>query len=130
VATVETTVEMNEPFALDALHEAWLRFTKKIPTETVLVQTMYLCMPQMLDATTFEVVVDNRAQMDKLNGRGADLMAFLRTELRNTHLEMRIREREREERQKAFSPGERFVMLAEKNPELNRLKDIFGLELS
>ena len=130
VATVETTVEMNEPFALDALHEAWLRFTKKIPTETVLVQTMYLCMPQMLNATTFEVVVDNRAQMDKLNGRGADLMAFLRTELRNTHLEMRIREREREERQKAFSPGERFVMLAEKNPELNRLKDIFGLELS
>ena len=130
VATVETTVEMNEPFALDALHEAWMRFTKKIPTETVLVQTMYLCMPQMLDATTFEVVVDNRAQMDKLNGRGADLMAFLRTELRNTHLEMRIREREREERQKAFSPGERFVMLAEKNPELNRLKDIFGLELS
>ena len=130
VATVETTVEMNEPFALDALHEAWLRFTKKIPTETVLVQTMYLCMPQMLDATTFEVVVDNRAQMDKLNGRGADLMAFLRTELRNTHLEMRIREREREERQKSFSPGERFVMLAEKNPELNRLKDIFGLELS
>ena len=130
VATVETTVEMNEPFALDALHEAWLRFTKKIPTETVLVQTMYLCMPQMLDATTFEVVVDNRAQMDKLNGRGADLMAFLRTELRNTHLEMRIREREREERQKAFSPGERFVMLAEKNPELNRLEDIFGLELS
>lgn len=130
VATVETTVEMNEPFALNALHEAWLRFTKKIPTETVLVQTMYLCMPQMLDATTFEVVVDNRAQMDKLNGRGADLMAFLRTELRNTHLEMRIREREREERQKAFSPGERFVMLAEKNPELNRLKDIFGLELS
>ena len=130
VATVETTVEMNEPFALDALHEAWLRFTKKIPTETVLVQTMYLCMPQMLDATTFEVVVDNRAQMDKLNGRGADLMAFLRTELRNTHLEMRIREREREERQKAFSPGERFVMLAEKNPELNRLKDIFGMELS
>lgn len=130
VATVETTIEMNEPFALDALHEAWLRFTKKIPTETVLVQTMYLCMPQMLDATTFEVVVDNRAQMDKLNGRGADLMAFLRTELRNTHLEMRIREREREERQKAFSPGERFVMLAEKNPELNRLKDIFGLELS
>lgn len=129
-ATVETTVEMNEPFALDALHEAWLRFTKKIPTETVLVQTMYLCMPQMLDATTFEVVVDNRAQMDKLNGRGADLMAFLRAELRNTHLEMRIREREREERQKAFSPGERFVMLAEKNPELNRLKDIFGLELS
>lgn len=130
VATVETIVEMNEPFALDALHEAWLRFTKKIPTETVLVQTMYLCMPQMLDATTFEVVVDNRAQMDKLNGRGADLMAFLRTELRNTHLKMRIREREREERQKAFSPGERFVMLAEKNPELNRLKDIFGLELS
>ena len=101
VATVETTVEMNEPFALDALHEAWLRFTKKIPTETVLVQTMYLCMPQMLDATTFEVVVDNRAQMDKLNGRGADLMAFLRTELRNTHLEMRIREREREKRHSA-----------------------------
>ena len=130
VATVETTVEMNEPFALDALHEAWLRFTKKIPTETVLVQTMYLCMPQMLDATTFEVVVDNRAQMDKLNGRGADLMACRRTELHNTHREMRIREREREERQKAFSPGERFVMLAEKNPELNRLKDIFGLELS
>ena len=84
----------------------------------------------MLVATTFEGGVDNIDIMDKHYCSGADLMAFLRTELRNTHLEMRIREREREERQKAFSPGERFVMLAEKNPELNRLKDIFGLELS
>ena len=91
---------------------------------------MYLCMPQLLDATTFEVVVDNRAQMDKLNGRGADLLAFLRSELHNTHLTMRVRERERQERTKAFSPGERFVLLAEKNPELNRLKEVFGLELS
>ena len=121
---------MNEPFTLDALHEVWLRFTKQIPTETVLVQTMYLCMPQLLDATTFEVVVDNRAQMDKLNGRAADLLAFLRTSLRNSHLSMQVRERERKERQKAFSPGERFVLLAEQNPELNRLKEIFGLELS
>ena len=75
-------------------------------------------------------VYASNARRHNIRGRGADLMAFLRTELRNTHLEMRIREREREERQKAFSPGERFVMLAEKNPELNRLKDIFGLELS
>ena len=130
VVEKQPTAEMNEPFTLDALHEVWLRFTKQIPTETVLVQTMYLCMPQLLDATTFEVVVDNRAQMDKLNGRAADLLAFLRTSLRNSHLSMQVREREREERQKAFSPGERFVLLAEQNPELNRLKEIFGLELS
>ena len=130
VVVPDTPAEMHEAFTLDALHDAWLRFTKKIPTETVLVQTMYLCMPQLLDATTFEVVVDNRAQMDKLNGRGADLLAFLRSELHNTHLTMRVRERERQERTKAFSPGERFVLLAEKNPELNRLKEVFGLELS
>lgn len=130
VVEKQPAAEMNESFTLDALHEAWLRFTKQIPSETVLVQTMYLCMPQLLDVTTFEVVVDNRAQLDKLNGRAADLMDFLRTELRNSHLSMQVREREREERQKAFSPGERFVLLAEQNPELNRLKEAFGLELS
>ncbi|MCD7710214.1 MAG: DNA polymerase III subunit gamma/tau [Porphyromonadaceae bacterium] len=128
-ATEETnSMEENEPFTLEALHMSWLRFTKKIPTETVLVQTMYSCSPQLLNPNTFEVVVDNRVQLDKLSERKADLMAFLRSELHNTRIEMQVRERERGERQKAFSASERFASLAEKKPELNQLKETFGLD--
>ncbi len=122
------SMEENEPFTLEALHMSWLRFTKKIPTETVLVQTMYSCSPQLLNPNTFEVVVDNRVQLDKLSERKADLMAFLRSELHNTRIEMQVRERERGERQKAFSASARFASLAEKRPELIQLKETFGLD--
>lgn len=88
---------MNTPFDEDNLQKAWIQFTKTIPTETVLVNTMISCPPKMLNATDFEVVVDNKEQLNRLNERGTDLMQFLKSALKNTRISMRTRESEKQE---------------------------------
>ncbi|WP_455498153.1 DNA polymerase III subunit gamma/tau [Coprobacter sp.] len=122
--------DMNTPFDEDNLQKAWIQFTKTIPTETVLVNTMISCPPKMLNATDFEVVVDNKEQLNRLNERGTDLMQFLKSALKNTRISMRTRESEKQEMHKAFSQRERFDLMVQKNPSIMHLKDKFGLELA
>ncbi|MBQ8423103.1 MAG: DNA polymerase III subunit gamma/tau [Coprobacter sp.] len=130
-APVKTVaVEMNERFTQEQLESAWLQFAHNVSSETFLSQTMQSCMPQLINALDFEVVVDNRGQVDRLNARATDLLSFLRTALKNSHIEMYVRESEKQERRRAYSPGERFVLMAEKNPDLNLLKEAFSLELA
>lgn len=123
-------VDMNNSFSEEDLQKAWIKFTDTISTETVLVNTMRTCPPKMLNATDFEVVVDNKEQLDRLNERGTDLMQFLKKELKNTRISMRPRESEKQEKHKAFSQRERFDLMVQKNPNIMHLKDKFGLELA
>lgn len=123
-------MDMNNSFSEEDLQKAWIKFTNTIPTETVLVNTMRTCPPKMLNATDFEVVVDNKEQLDRLNERGTDLMQFLKKELKNTRISMHPRESEKQEKHKAFSQRERFDLMVQKNPNIMHLKDKFGLELA
>ena len=126
----EPEADMNEPFTADDLEKAWLAFADTIPTETVLLQTMRTCRPQPESATAFTIVVDNRGQLEKLNGRAADILHFLKKTLRNTRIEMHVRESEQQERRKVNSPTELYASMLEKNPDLDLLRDSFGLELA
>ena len=121
--------EMNEPFTEEALVSAWLRFADSIHEETVLMQAMRSCRPRLKENYSFLVVLDNQGLVDKLNARAADLMYSLRQSLRNTHIEMTVRESEKEER-KLYSPSERYGQMVENNPELDLLRNSFGLELA
>ncbi|MCP9612350.1 DNA polymerase III subunit gamma/tau [Coprobacter tertius] len=123
-------VEMNESFSNDDLQRAWIQFTKTIPSETVLVNTMISCRPVMTDPTHFEVVVDNQAQLDLMQAKGTQLMTFLKNTLKNTHIAISVRESQRQERQKAFSQREKLNLMARKNPYVQQFADKFGLELA
>lgn len=127
---IRQEADMNTPFNEESLQKAWIQFTKTIPTEAVLVNTMICCPPKMLNATDFEVVVDNKEQLDRLNEKGTDLMQFLKSALKNTRISMRTRESEKQEMHKAFSQRERFDLMVQKNPNIMHLKDKFGLELA
>ena len=126
----QENIDLNNPFGEGDLQKAWLQFTNTIPTETVLVNTMRTCIPKMLNATDFEVIVDNKEQLNRLNEKGTDLMQFLKRELKNTRISMFPREREKQEKHKAFSQREQFDVMVQKNPNIMHLKDKFGLELA
>lgn len=128
IKTVE--VDRNTPFNEAMLQSAWEKFIQTIPTETVLVNTLRTCQPKMINATLFEVVVDNQEQLIRLNEKGTDLMQFLKHELQNTHIAIQVRESEKNEKQKAFSQREKFDLMVQKNPYLIQFKDRFNLELA
>lgn len=128
----EQTVEaiQSTPFDAAMLCSAWKKFAAGTEKERVLYNTMLSCIPEMKDQTTFEVVVDNKEQLNRMNEKGTELIQYLRQELKNSHISMVLRESEKQERQRAYSQREKFEFMVKENDFLLQFKDRFGLELA
>ncbi len=75
------------------------------------------------------MVVDNEIVARDMNSMIPAIQNYLRTQLRNSKITMAVRVSEEQEVVRAYSRVERFQMMAQKNPELIKLKEAFGLEL-
>lgn len=76
---------------------------------------------------TFEI--DNQVQQNYFQENKSDLMDFLRSRLQNYSLTFSVVMSKASASQQAYSPTEKFQKLAEKNPELLKLKQRFNLDL-
>ena len=86
--------------------------------------------PKMLDATTFEIVVDNSmAEKDMLDIK-PQIENHLRTKLHNDLITMQVRISEQGEMIKAYSKTDQWQLIQQKNASLQKLKDLLDLELS
>ena len=108
----------------------WREYASLLPPEEkATAGRMMNISPQLTNATTFEVVVDNE-MVEKLMQRcKADILAYLRKQLHNRTIDMSVRVSAPAETTRAYSRVERFQLMNQKNPELMRLKQEFGLEL-
>ena len=128
-ANVSTEV-LTETFTPVQLINAWKAFAEEITEEHHLKNTMLNCLPSLLNRDTFEVVVNNPVQEQRLLDSGTDILSRLRSQLRNTQIQMHIRISIENEKKLAFTPSEKFNLMMEENESLRKLKDEFGLELS
>lgn len=125
------TIEvLNERFTPLQLINEWKTYAEALTEEHHLKNTMLNCLPNLLDNRTFEIVVNNPVQEQRLLECKMDILYKLRAQLRNTQLQMEIRISEDNEKKLAFTPAEKFNLMMEENESLRRLKDEFGLELS
>ncbi|GAB6119110.1 DNA polymerase III subunit gamma/tau [Dysgonomonas termitidis] len=130
-AKVEEKIEsLNERFSPLQLINEWKAFAEALTEEHHLKNTMLNCLPNLIENTLFEVVVNNPVQEQRLLEHRMDILVKLRTQLRNTHIKMQVRISEDNEKKLAFTPAEKFNLMMEENESLRRLKDEFGLELS
>lgn len=122
--------ELKERFSEEQLIKAWNSYTVEIQEEHHLKNSMLNCLPKLISKTEFEVVVNNPMQEHKLLEERINILNALRVKLKNTEIEMHVRISENNEKKLAFTPHERFNIMAEENPALMRLKNDFGLELT
>jgi len=127
VATIEV---LNERFSPLQLINEWKAYAEELTEEHHLKNTMLNCLPALLDNSVFEVVVNNPVQEQRLSEYKIDILYKLKSQLRNTQLQMHIRISEDNEKKLAFTPAEKFSLMMEENESLRKLKDEFGLELS
>ncbi|MGN0035665.1 MAG: DNA polymerase III subunit gamma/tau [Bacteroidaceae bacterium] len=108
----------------------WREYASLLPPEEkATAGRMMNINPQLTNTTTFEVVVDNE-MVEKLMQRcKADILTYLRKQLHNRTIDMNVRVSAPAEMVRAYSRVERFQLMNQKNPELMRLKQEFGLEL-
>ncbi|WP_029906462.1 DNA polymerase III subunit gamma/tau [Prevotella sp. 10(H)] len=124
------TESLNERFTPLQLINEWKSYAEGLIEEHHLKNTMLNCLPNLLENTLFEVVVNNPVQEQRLAENRMAILTKLRAQLRNTHLRMEIRISQDNEKKLAFTPAEKFNLMMEENESLRRLKDEFGLELS
>ncbi|MBL0343462.1 MAG: hypothetical protein IPP71_22965 [Bacteroidetes bacterium] len=84
----------------------------------------------LIDSYIIEIPVDNPIQSNDIQENKIELLMWLKSQLKNTKIEIRPRVvAENELKETAYTPAEKFSKMAEKNPDLNQLRQQFDLEL-
>ena len=121
--------EVVTPFDNDSLVREWDNYAATIDKKVYLKNTMINCKPVLQENYFFEVGVHNPGQQDELSNGCVDLLNYLRAQLRNTRIQMRVRIIETNEKHLAYTATEKFEHLLTVNPVLGKLKDEFNLTL-
>lgn len=121
--------EMVTPFTQEELLRYWDAYANAIDKKVYLKNTMINCKPVLQENSFFEVAVYNPGQQDELSNGCIDLLNYLRTQLKNTRIQMRVRIIETNEKHLAYTSTEKFEHLLSVNPILGKLKDEFNLTL-
>lgn len=129
VVEAQQTEILTETFTPLQLLSEWKAYAESIPEEHHLKNTMLNCLPDLLNRDTFEVVVNNPVQEQRLLDNAVNIMPILRKNLRNTQVQMKVRVTVENEKKLGFTSLEKFNLMIEQNESVKRLKDEFGLEL-
>ncbi|MCD8178879.1 MAG: DNA polymerase III subunit gamma/tau [Tannerellaceae bacterium] len=128
VAT-ERVVQQVTPFDQNDLLKYWDAFGTMIDKKVYLKNTMYNCKPVLQDNFFFEVAVHNPGQREELVNNSIEILSYLRSQLKNTAIQMQIRISETNEKKLAYTATEKYEHLLNINPALGKLKDEFNLTL-
>jgi len=122
---------LNNDFSDSDLQKAWTDFSKTLPPEANrLARYIESNLPERISGTpTFEVRISNSMQEKELLACKRELLTFLRSELKNSFVEMQLKMNEAEETRKILSPEEKYKQMVQKNPALVKLRTGLGFEI-
>ncbi|MDR1403817.1 MAG: DNA polymerase III subunit gamma/tau [Tannerellaceae bacterium] len=124
-----TANEESADFEQSELTGCWDEYAQKIEKNAYLKGAMVNCKPVLQENYNFEVAVHNPGQQEELLNDSINLLPFLRTNLKNSHIQMRIRISETNEKKLAYTSTEKYEHLMDMNPVLDKLRDEFNLTL-
>lgn len=127
----QNVVQNNTPFDETALNFQWKSYANRMPIEQkALAVRMRGIRVSLLDAHNFEMLVDNELVARDFDAIKKDIELFLRRELKNDSVKMNVRVSEEDENLKVFSRADRYKFMVNKNADLEKLRETFGLEFS
>lgn len=126
-----TVTDADKDFPVDEsdLNFYWHEFAGQLPREhNSIAARMQGMRVKLIDAVTFEAVIENEFVVNQFMPLKPDIEAHLRRQLRNKQLKMTLRVSEMEEKKRPTTKVEKYQIMVEKNPALLTLKKEFGLE--
>lgn len=129
----QATRIQEEDYALNErdLNYYWQEFANALTIEQRgIMMRMKNSPARILSDNTLEMVVDNEIVARDMSVMIPKIQEYLRTQLHNSKVTLNVRVSEAQEVVRAYGRVERFQMMAQKNPELLKLKETFGLELN
>lgn len=122
----------QDKFSEVILRGLWKKYSERIKLRGSdnLYSTFSKYQPDLKENNRIEFKVENNIQADYVETEKANLLAFLRKELNNYHINVFPVVIEVAESKSLYLPQDKFKHLAEKNPNLLTLKKNLGLELN
>ena len=125
------TQQKNAQFSQEDLELQWLAMCNRMPQELSGIATRMKNMnPTITELPQIEVLVDNsliKQEMEDFKGR---ILSTLKNGLQNENISLEIRIIEHQNQPKPMTRREQFEKLTKENPAIDKLRQVFDLELA
>ena len=126
-ATAST--DMSTPYTEEELQTQWVAYAHKIEKNAYLQNIMLNNLPTKQENDFIEVGIHNPGMQEELFNNTVDILTFLRSQLKNSHIQLRVRMMKSNEKHLAYTPTEKYNHMLEINPLIAKLRDEFKLRL-
>ncbi len=118
-------------FTQEALENAWNVYANELKGKgkTSIATALLNRRPVLLNDTTLEFTVNNKALEESINEDKMNFLGFLRRELNNYDIQLRTVMATIEDKTNLYTATDRYKHLAGKNPVINRLRQAFDLDI-
>jgi DNA polymerase III subunit gamma/tau len=125
----EPQVQQNKAFTLEELQIVWDKLVKHLESEKRFSEYVILNRVFTLNGTTIHLEVDNDIQVDLLTTTlRTEMLTHIRQALQNTSIHLEVVVSEVENTNLIYTQADKFRFLAEKNPAMNELRTVLGLD--
>jgi len=120
----------KEPVTQEALSSAWKEYTEQLDKkgEKIMASILQMDHPK-LEGTTIHLTYSNTTNKIELERAESPLMSFIKKKLLNYDLKLDITVNEEIAKKFAYTPQEKYEKLKEKNPNIEVLRQTFGLDI-
>ena len=119
----------NKAFTNEDLINSWNAFGETLQDEIKKIGFQNCNSPKRISETEFEILVNNVMQSNELKKIQMDINTFMINRLSNSQIRMVIKVAEESEIQRTLSPEEKYKLMSETNPELEKLRKNLNLEI-
>ena len=117
-------------FTMEDLHRAWKKYIETHPHEQLLLSSMRNAFPAQVDSVTYRCEVESPAQMQVLEANMTPLLEFLRTEVSNDMLAIKVQVNEKITLPTAMTDREIVEDLMKRNPDFTTMVKDLDLTLN
>jgi DNA polymerase-3 subunit gamma/tau len=128
---VSSSSQPFQEFTTDDLHAAWEKYANdlKVKGKSNLGIALLSKRPALLDKTTIEFIITNKALEETINEDKMNFLGFLRKELNNYAIQLNLQLSVNEDKTNLYTATDRYNRLVEKNPMIKKFRQTFDLDI-
>ncbi|TDQ31019.1 DNA polymerase III subunit gamma/tau [Zeaxanthinibacter enoshimensis] len=121
----------KEDFTEEAMQHLWKLFVDQLNEKgkRILATNLNVDTPKLIDQSTIHIEMPNSTMKKEIEREQGDLLMYLRQELENYDISLKITVNETTSTKYAFTPEEKYQKLREKNPAIDLLRQEFDLDI-
>ena len=121
---------LNNDFTEKELIDKWHQFSDKMGDKPRIFNTLTSKDPKLEENNIVSFVIDNNLQEEKINEIRNELLGFLKAELKNSLIDLKLILTDNEDdNNKLYTAEDKYKHMLSKNENLNNLKQEFNLDI-